>query len=106
MNPAQLKCILVFSLFAIIGFGPISPGCLIGMYIVVKRPRWFIDLTDNLYIDRSKWFFDSLSLLEDNIADPQYIPKIVVMEKIVRIAVNYIYNQSVEIQNKDDVRYL
>ncbi len=52
MNPAQLKCILVFSLFAIIGFGPISPGCLIGMYIVVKRPRWFIDLTDNLYIDK------------------------------------------------------
>ena len=43
MNPAQLKCILVFSLFAIIGFGPISPGCLIGMYVVIKRPKWFID---------------------------------------------------------------
>ena len=57
MNPAQLKCILVFSLFAIIGFGPISPGCLIGMYVVIKRPKWFIDLADNLYID--KHIFDA-----------------------------------------------
>ncbi|MGD0960020.1 MAG: hypothetical protein ABSB19_09445 [Methylomonas sp.] len=49
MNSARLKCIAVFSIFAIIGFGPISPGCLIGMYIVVVRPRWFLDLACNIY---------------------------------------------------------
>lgn len=51
MNPAQIKCLLVFSVFAIIGFGPISPGCLIGMYVVVKRPRWFLSLARDLYSD-------------------------------------------------------
>jgi hypothetical protein len=49
MNPALVKCLLVFSVFAIIGFGPVSPGCLIGMYVVVARPRWFIELVRELY---------------------------------------------------------
>jgi hypothetical protein len=34
INKAQIQCLAVFSVFAIIGFGPISPGCLIGMFIV------------------------------------------------------------------------
>ena len=49
MNSAQIKCLSVFSVFAIIGFGPVSPGCLIGMYIVMMRPEWFLRLTGNLY---------------------------------------------------------
>jgi hypothetical protein len=49
MNSTQVKCIAVFSLFAIIGFGPVSPGCLIGLYIVVKRPMCFSALIGNLY---------------------------------------------------------
>ncbi|WP_347986160.1 hypothetical protein [Methylomonas sp. AM2-LC] len=49
MNSAQLKCLAVFSLFAIIGFGPVSPGCLIGMYIVLKRPSWFLQLASHVY---------------------------------------------------------
>jgi hypothetical protein len=49
MNLAQIKCLSVFSIFAIIGFGPISPGCLIGMYVVTMRPNWFWELTYNLY---------------------------------------------------------
>jgi hypothetical protein len=49
MNAAQLKCLLVFALFALIGFGPVSPGCLIGMYIVISRPCWFIGLVDDLF---------------------------------------------------------
>ena len=49
MNLTQFKCLAVFSIFAIIGFGPISPGCLIGMYSVVMRPQWFLQLTHNLY---------------------------------------------------------
>ncbi len=49
MNKAQVKLITVFSIFAIIGFGPVSPGCLIGMYIVYARPQWFLKLIDDLY---------------------------------------------------------
>jgi hypothetical protein len=49
INKAQIQCLAVFSLFAIIGFGPISPGCLIGMYIVLFRPHWFWQLAVNLY---------------------------------------------------------
>ena len=52
MNWAQLKLTLVFAVFAIIGFGPISPGCLIGMYVVWLRPAWFWELTQALYDDR------------------------------------------------------
>lgn len=49
MNSAQIKCIMVFSVFAVIGFGPVSPGCLIGMYAVATRPRWLIELVRQLY---------------------------------------------------------
>lgn len=49
MNVAQIKCLAVFSIFAIIGFGPVSPGCLIGMYIVIMRPLWFRAFNRNLY---------------------------------------------------------
>ena len=49
MNSSQIKCLAVFSLFAIIGFGPVSPGCLIGMYVVALRPRWFRTLIENVY---------------------------------------------------------
>lgn len=34
---------------ALIGFGPISPGCLIGMYVVWRRPEWFRVLIGRLY---------------------------------------------------------
>lgn len=49
MNPTQVKCLFVFAMFALIGFGPVSPTCLMGMYIVIARPRWFFDLVGNLY---------------------------------------------------------
>ena len=49
INKAQLKCLAIFSIFAIIGFGPVSIGCLIGMYVVVKRPNWFIELIEEMY---------------------------------------------------------
>jgi hypothetical protein len=53
MNLTQIKCLSVFAVFAIIGFGPISPGCLIGMYVVLFRPLWFWTLTVNLYANKS-----------------------------------------------------
>lgn len=49
INLAQAKCLVVFSVFAIIGFGPISPGCLIGMYVVLMKPMWFWNLVGDLY---------------------------------------------------------
>jgi hypothetical protein len=52
MNSTQIKCLSVFAIFAIIGFGPISPGCLIGMYIVLFRPLWFWTVTVNLYANK------------------------------------------------------
>jgi hypothetical protein len=53
MNEAQVKCLLVLSVLAIIGFGPLSLTCLIGMYIVIGRPRWFYRLTRDLYLNAS-----------------------------------------------------
>jgi heme O synthase-like polyprenyltransferase len=53
MNKTQIKCLIVFSVFAIIGFGPISPGCLIGMTVVALRPCWFWQLSVNLYADKA-----------------------------------------------------
>lgn len=65
MNKAQIKCLIVFALFAIIGFGPISPGCLIGMYVVTYRPNWFLQLTNELYENKpSKKPYDQVSELQ------------------------------------------
>ena len=36
---------------AIIDFGPVSLVCLIGMYIVIRRPPWFYEVVHNLYHD-------------------------------------------------------
>ena len=49
MNRAQIKCLSVFAIFAVIGFGPVSPGCLIGMYVVIMRPSCFLHLAEGLY---------------------------------------------------------
>lgn len=75
VNPAQIKLSLVFLIFAIIGFGPISLGCLTGIYIVLFRPAWFKELVLDLYKDkpvqprpyhqnllRLKWLFSLATL--------------------------------------------
>ena len=49
MNLAQIKSSIVFAVFAIIGFGPISPGYLIGMFVVLMKPKWFLALTFAMY---------------------------------------------------------
>lgn len=53
MNCAQLKLTAVFLVFAVIGFGPVSPGCLIGMFVITTRPPWFLRLMHDLYADQS-----------------------------------------------------
>jgi hypothetical protein len=49
LNSAQFKSLAVFAVFGIIGFGPISPGCLIGMYCVIMRPPWLLELVEHMY---------------------------------------------------------
>lgn len=61
INKAQIQCLAEFSLFAIIGFGPISPGCLIGMFVVLFKPDWFWQLAVNLYAGKSMPTSSSIS---------------------------------------------
>ncbi len=49
MNDTQVKCLAVMIVFALIGFGPLSPTCLIGLFVVIARPRWFFNLVRRLY---------------------------------------------------------
>ncbi len=51
MNNTRLKCLLAISVLAMIGFGPISLTCLIGLFIVIRRPCWFRVVVSNLYAD-------------------------------------------------------
>lgn len=34
---------------ALIGFGPLSLTCLIGIYVLIARPLWFYAVVQNLY---------------------------------------------------------
>jgi len=52
MNKTQSLLLAVFSVFLIIGFGPVSPTCLIGFFIVLFRPVWFKQVTMSLYQDK------------------------------------------------------
>ena len=53
MNEAHIKSLLVLSVLAIIGFGPLSFTCLIGLYIVLGRPAWFYQLTREIYLGKN-----------------------------------------------------
>ena len=53
MNITQIKCLLVFCLFLIIGFGPISEVCLIGFYVLIERPIGFLQLIRSVYADKN-----------------------------------------------------
>jgi hypothetical protein len=49
MNRTQVGSFLVLTVLAIIGFGPLSLTCLIGMFIVLRRPKWFYRVVGDLY---------------------------------------------------------
>lgn len=53
MNETQIKCLIVMSMLALIGFGPLSLTCLIGMSVVIWRPQWFYVVVHNLYRDQN-----------------------------------------------------
>lgn len=49
MNRTQVNCLLAMTVLALIGFGPLSLTCLIGMAVVIARPHWFFELVQHLY---------------------------------------------------------
>ena len=49
MNSTQTKSLMVVGGLALLGFGPLSFTCLIGFYVVMVRPFWFIDGVVALY---------------------------------------------------------
>lgn len=51
MTAIQVQCLLVMAALALIGFGPLSLTCLIGFYILVARPSWFLAVVRELYRD-------------------------------------------------------
>lgn len=58
MNDTQIKCLLVMTVLALIGFGPLSLTGLIGLFVVIARPRWFYLGVQNLYRDlggQARW---------------------------------------------------
>jgi hypothetical protein len=52
MNVTRIKCVSVLCGLAIIGFGPLSLTCLIGLFVVLARPRWFYEVVWHLYRDK------------------------------------------------------
>jgi hypothetical protein len=52
INHAQIRCLSVLGIFAIIGFGPVSICCLLGVYIILRRPGWFLTLIRDVYAGR------------------------------------------------------
>jgi len=49
----QIKCLMVMILLSLVGFGPVSVTSLIGLYVVIARPDWFLLVVRNLYIRSS-----------------------------------------------------
>jgi hypothetical protein len=45
----RIKIILTMLLLTIVEVGPFPITALIGLYIALFRPRWFINLVDDLY---------------------------------------------------------
>jgi hypothetical protein len=45
----RIKCILALLVLMVIDIGPFPVFATIGLYIVLFRPDWFIELMDTLY---------------------------------------------------------
>lgn len=49
MNATRWKCILVLILLTLLGLGPLPITSVVGLYIVVARPRWFREVVRKIY---------------------------------------------------------
>jgi hypothetical protein len=45
----KIKCVLVLLILMVIEISPIPIFAVIGLFIVLFRPRWFVELVDVLY---------------------------------------------------------
>ncbi|QXP85141.1 hypothetical protein ABZN20_14220 [Methylococcus sp. ANG] len=49
MNASRWNCILVLLLLTLLGVGPMPITSVVGIYIVIARPRWFRELVKRVY---------------------------------------------------------
>lgn len=45
----RIKCTLVLLAFTVLGLGPVPITSVLGMIVVIFRPRWFKNLVDRIY---------------------------------------------------------
>ncbi|MGX2040551.1 hypothetical protein ACWJKU_10525 [Methylocaldum sp. MU1018] len=45
----RMKCLIVLTVLMIVDILPIPIVGLIGLYVVLNRPRWFLGLVNRLY---------------------------------------------------------
>lgn len=45
----RIKIILTMLLLVMVDISPVPVTAFIGLYIAIFRPRWFVDLVDDLY---------------------------------------------------------
>ncbi|WP_446811957.1 hypothetical protein ACH50O_10465 [Methylomonas sp. 2BW1-5-20] len=56
MNSSSLtrfKCAALFIVLILFSIGPVPITSSIGLYVVIFRPRWFKDLVEKIYTDKS-----------------------------------------------------
>ncbi len=54
VNAVQVKRLLVLMVFVVIGFGPLSPTCLLGLYVVIARPKRFKAWVEKIYLGNQR----------------------------------------------------
>ncbi|CAI8801543.1 hypothetical protein [Methylocaldum szegediense] len=50
----RAKCLIVLIGLMILDILPIPIVGLIGLYVIIKRPRWFLEVTNRLYDEGTK----------------------------------------------------
>lgn len=51
MTSTRIKCLIVLILLTLFGLGPLPITSVVGIYVVLVRPRWFKDLVERIYED-------------------------------------------------------
>jgi hypothetical protein len=49
----RIKCAIVFIILMIFSISPIPITSVIGLFVVIFRPRWFKKLVNNIYADKN-----------------------------------------------------
>ncbi len=51
MTSTRITCLIVLILLTLFGLGPMPITSVVGIYVVLVRPRWFKDLVERIYKD-------------------------------------------------------